>query len=184
MSADGMSIRFPETDVRPTGRVSMGVKGMTLSEGDYCVSMQLGIQGTYMLCITEKGLGKRTPIEEFRIQSRGGKGIKCYNLNERTGRIVDMKMVNEDAEILVVTTEGIIIRTQVREISINGRYASGVKCMQLAEGVLVASFTKVHPEALSRGDESAAGDADEEQEADPSEEKIIDSPMTEDAEDV
>ena len=184
VSADGMSIRFPETDVRPTGRVSMGVKGMTLSEGDYCVSMQLGIQGTYMLCITEKGLGKRTPIEEFRIQSRGGKGIKCYNLNERTGRIVDMKMVNEDAEILVVTTEGIIIRTQVREISINGRYASGVKCMQLAEGVLVASFTKVHPEALSRGDESAAGDADEEQEADPSEEKIIDSPMTEDAEDV
>ena len=184
VSADGMSIRFPETDVRPTGRVSMGVKGMTLSEGDYCVSMQLGIQGTYMLCITEKGLGKRTPIEEFRIQSRGGKGIKCYNLNERTGRIVDMKMVNEDAEILVVTTEGIIIRTQVREISINGRYASGVKCMQLAEGVLVASFTKVHPDALSRGDESAAGDADEEQEADPSEEKIIDSPMTEDAEDV
>lgn len=184
VSADGMSIRFPETDVRPTGRVSMGVKGMTLSEGDYCVSMQLGIQGTYMLCITEKGLGKRTPIEEFRIQSRGGKGIKCYNLNERTGRIVDMKMVNEDAEILVVTTEGIIIRTQVREISINGRYASGVKCMQLAEGVLVASFTKVHPEALSRGDEPSAGDADEEQEADPSEEKIIDSPMTEDAEDV
>ncbi len=152
VSADGMSIRFPESDVRPTGRVSMGVKGMTLAVGDYCVSMQLGIQGTHMLCITEKGLGKRTPIEDFRIQSRGGKGIKCYNLNERTGRIVDMKMVNEDAEILVVTTEGIIIRTQVREISINSRYASGVKCMQLAEGVLVASFTKVHPEALSKGE--------------------------------
>ena len=164
VSADGMSIRFPENDVRPTGRVSMGVKGMTLAEGDYCVSMQLGIQGTHMLCITEKGLGKRTPLEEFRIQNRGGKGIKCYNLNDRTGRIVDMKMVNEDAEILVVTTEGIIIRTQVREISVNGRYASGVKCMQLAEGVLVASFTKVHPEALSKGEEPAAGEAADDEE--------------------
>ena len=164
VSADGMSIRFPENDVRPTGRVSMGVKGMTLAEGDYCVSMQLGIQGTHMLCITERGLGKRTPLEEFRIQNRGGKGIKCYNLNDRTGRIVDMKMVNEDAEILVVTTEGIIIRTQVREISVNGRYASGVKCMQLAEGVLVASFTKVHPEALSKGEEPAAGEAADDEE--------------------
>ena len=159
VSANGMSIRFPESDVRPMGRAAGGVRGMRLDEGDVCVSMQLGIQGSHMLCITEKGLGKRTPLAEFRIQSRGGRGIKCYNCNEKTGEVVDMKMVNEDSEVLLITTEGTIIRTPVSDINICGRIAMGVKCINLPEGTFVAGFTKVHPEALTKNE--AADEAKE-----------------------
>ena len=139
----GQCIRFNEADVRRTGRVSMGVKGVTLDEGDEVIGMQLRAQGSYLLFISEKGLGKRTDIDEFNLQRRGGKGVKCYKLTEKTGNLVGVKAVNEDNEIMVINTQGIIIRMKVSDISVLGRVASGVKIINLEEGAYVASFTKV-----------------------------------------
>ena len=143
VSKFGQIIRFKETDVRPTGRTSMGVRGMTRAEGDEIVGMQLLTQGSHLLFVSEKGLGKLTKFPDFRTQYRGGKGIRCYKITEKTGNLVGAKAVNEEDEVLLITTEGVMIRTTCSSISILGRDASGVKVMNLADGVSVASFTKV-----------------------------------------
>ena len=140
----GMCIRFHETDVRPTGRTSMGVIGMSLTDQDEVVAMQVHSQGTHLLVVSEKGLGKRTDMEEFNAQNRGGKGVKCYKITEKTGNVVGAKAVNEDNEVMLITTEGIIIRIPCSGISIVGRIASGVKLMNVdSEHVVVASIAKV-----------------------------------------
>ncbi len=143
VTADGMSIRFNEQDVRPTGRGAMGVRGINLREGDRVVAMQVGSQGDSLLCITENGMGKRSLKADFPLQQRGGYGIKCYRVTERTGKVIGAKMVIEENEVLVITTEGIMIRMPVSDISMLGRITMGVKVMNLTEGVTVASLTKV-----------------------------------------
>ncbi len=160
VTAEGMSIRFNEKDVRPTGRSSMGVCGINLSRGDRVVAMQLAIQGNEMLVISENGMGKRTEKKEFNLQGRGGKGVKCYKITEKTGRVVGAKMVTDENQILLITTEGVMIRTSVSSISILGRITSGVKVMDLNEGVTVASFTKVHVDAVEKDDETETKDED------------------------
>ena len=139
----GQCIRFNETDVRSTGRVSMGVRGINLTDGDEVVEMQLNTQGYYLLVVSENGMGKRTSISEFTVQNRGGKGVKCYKITEKTGNVIGAKAVNEENEIMMITTEGIIIRLQCADISILGRITSGVKLINLSDGVTVASFAKV-----------------------------------------
>lgn len=143
VTKDGQCIRFKETDVRTTGRVSMGVRGINLMDGDEVVAMQLNSQGHYLLVVSENGMGKRTSISEFTCQNRGGKGVKCYKITEKTGNVIGAKAVNEENEIMMITTEGIIIRLQCSDISILGRITSGVKLINLSEGVTVASFAKV-----------------------------------------
>ena len=139
----GQCIRFKESDVRSTGRVSMGVRGINLLDGDEVVAMQLNTQGYYLLVVSENGMGKRTSISEFTCQNRGGKGVKCYKITEKTGNVIGAKAVNEENEIMMITTEGIIIRLQCSDISILGRITSGVKLINLTEGVTVASVAKV-----------------------------------------
>ena len=139
----GQCIRFHETDVRSTGRVSMGVIGMSLADGDEVVGMQLNTQGEHLLIVSERGLGKRTSIDEFTAQNRGGKGVKCYKITEKTGDVIGARAVNEDNEVMLITTEGIIIRIACADISILGRITSGVKLINLTEGVTVASVAKV-----------------------------------------
>ena len=139
----GQCIRFHETDVRPTGRTSMGVRGMNLGDQDEVIGMQLDIQGEYLLIVSEKGMGKLTAMEEFTPQNRGGKGIKCYKIIEKTGNVVGVKAVDEDDEIMIINTEGIIIRTECSGISKLGRITSGVKLINLDDNVSVASIAKV-----------------------------------------
>ena len=140
----GKCIRFDENDVRPTGRTSMGVIGMTLEDEDEVIGMQLSCQGEYLLFVSENGYGKRTNVFEIKIQNRGGKGVKCYNIIEKTGNVVGMKAVNEENEIMMITTEGIIIRISCHDITVLGRITSGVKLMNISEEYIsVASITKV-----------------------------------------
>ncbi len=139
----GQCIRFEEKDVRQTGRTSMGVRGINLVDGDEVIGMQLDVQGKYLLIVSEKGMGKRTDIDEFKIQNRGGKGVKCYNITEKTGDVVGVKSVNEDNEIMIINTDGIIIRMECSSISVLGRVTSGVKLINLAENLTVASIAKV-----------------------------------------
>ena len=143
VTKDGMCIRFKETDVRSTGRNSMGVRGMNLDDGDEVVGMQLDTQGYYLLVVSENGMGKRTCITEFTCQNRGGKGVKCYKITEKTGNVIGAKAVNEENEIMLITTEGIIIRLQCSDISILGRITSGVKLINITEGITFASLAKV-----------------------------------------
>ena len=142
----GMCIRFHETDVRPTGRTSMGVIGMNLMDGDEVIGMQLDTQGQYLLIVSENGLGKLTSIEEFSSQNRGGKGVKCYKITDKTGNVIGVKAVNEEDEVMMITTEGIIIRFACRDISRLGRITSGVKLMNVDTDVSVASIAKVRQE--------------------------------------
>lgn len=146
----GMCIRFKETDVRAMGRVAMGVIGMNLDDGDEIVGMQLDSQGNSLLIVSEKGMGKRTALDEFTVQKRGGKGVKCYKISEKTGNVVGVKAVNDDHEIMMITTEGVIIQMAVNDISMIGRNTSGVKMINLDEGVIVAKIAKVR-EKLSDG---------------------------------
>ncbi|MDO4633528.1 MAG: DNA gyrase subunit A [Eubacteriales bacterium] len=139
----GQCIRFMESDVRSTGRDSMGVRGINLTDGDEVVAMQLTVQGDYMLIVSEKGMGKRTQVSEFKLQSRGGKGVKCYKIMEKTGNVVGAKMVNQENEVMMINTEGIIIQMPCRDISVLGRVTSGVKLMNLEENISVASIAKV-----------------------------------------
>ena len=148
----GMCIRFKETDVRPTGRSSMGVIGMNLSDGDEIVGMQLDHQGDSLLIVSENGMGKRTYLEEFTVQKRGGKGVKCYKITEKTGDVVGVKAVNDDHEIMMITTEGIIIQLRMEDISTLGRITSGVKMINLDDNVKVARIAKVR-EKLSDGNQ-------------------------------
>ena len=145
----GQCIRFHETDVRKTGRASMGVIGMSLSDGDEVVGMQLDTQGEYLLIASEYGMGKLTPITEFSAQNRGGKGIKCYKIMEKTGNVVGVKAVNREHEIMMINTEGIIIQMACEDISVLGRVTSGVKLMSLdpEQNVRVASIAKVKDSA-------------------------------------
>ena len=144
----GQCIRFDEKDVRPTGRNSMGVRGMNLSDRDNVIGMQLSSQGSDLLIVSEKGMGKRTPLDEFTCQNRGGKGIKCYKITEKTGNVVGIKAVGDEDEIMIINTEGIVIRMKCSGISVLGRVTSGVKLINLQEGDIVASIAKVR-----KGDE-------------------------------
>ena len=148
----GMCIRFKETDVRATGRSSMGVIGMNLDDGDEIIGMQLDHQGDSLLIVSENGMGKRTYLNEFTVQKRGGKGVKCYKITEKTGYVVGVKAVNDDHEILMITTGGVIIQLRMDDISTLGRITSGVKMINLDEGVKVAQIAKVR-EKVSNGDQ-------------------------------
>ena len=150
----GQCIRFKESDVRSTGRVSMGVRGINLLDGDEVVAMQLNTQGYYLLVVSENGMGKRTSVSEFTCQNRGGKGVKCYKITEKTGNVIGAKAVNEENEIMMITTEGIIIRLQCSDISILGRITSGVKLINLSDGVTVASFAKVREKEEKNSEET------------------------------
>jgi DNA gyrase subunit A len=145
VTKNGQCIHFDEKDVRPTGRTSMGVIGMNLGYEDEIVGMQLNTQGESLLLVSEYGLGKRTQIDEFSIQKRGGKGLKCYNITEKTGNVVGVKAVNEENEVMLITTEGIIIRILCSQISKIGRITSGVKLMNLdpSKEIKIASIAKV-----------------------------------------
>ena len=148
----GMCIRFKETDVRATGRSSMGVIGMNLSDGDEIVAMQLQSQGDSLLIVSENGLGKRTYLEEFNVQNRGGKGVKCYKITEKTGSVIGAKAVTDENEIMMITTEGIIIQLRMQDISTLGRITSGVKMMNLDDGIKVAQIAKVRGNITSDSD--------------------------------
>ncbi len=139
----GMAIRFSETQVRPTGRNSMGVRGISLAEDDCVVGMQLSSQGDSVLVVSEKGMGKRSNFDDFRMQNRGGKGLKCYKITEKTGNVVGIKAVNDDHEIMMITSAGIIIQIRMNEIPVHGRITSGVKLINLEEGVKVVKIAKV-----------------------------------------
>ena len=142
----GQCIRFEEEDVRGTGRTSMGVRGINLADRDEVIGMQLVTQGSDLLIVSEKGMGKRTLINEFVTQNRGGKGVKCYKITEKTGNVVGIKAVDEDDEIMIINTEGIVIRMLISGISVLGRVTSGVKLINLKDGDLVASIAKVRDE--------------------------------------
>ena len=155
----GMCIRFHETDVRITGRVSMGVIGMKFDSDDEIIGMQMASQGECLLVVSEYGLGKRTPIEEFTSQLRGGKGVRCYRITERTGYLVGAKLVDEGRQIMLITNEGIIIKMRVNTISIIGRNTSGVKLMDIdpESGVVVASIAKVRESSQDEDEELEDG---------------------------
>ena len=144
VTENGMSIRFNETDIRPMGRTAMGVKGITLSGDDKVVSMKLTDEGSHLLVVSEKGFGKRTDINEYRVQSRAGKGIKTYNIFEKTGKIIGAEMVDEQDQIMIINSDGILIRIEVEGISIYGRVTSGVKLMRTEDEVNVVSIAKIN----------------------------------------
>ena len=146
----GMCIRFKETDVRAMGRTAMGVIGMNLDDGDEIVGMQIDTQGDSLLIVSEKGMGKRTELDEFAVQKRGGKGVKCYKITEKTGNVVGVKAVTDENEIMMITTEGVIIQIGMGGISMIGRNTSGVKMINLDDGVTVAKIAKVR-EKISDG---------------------------------
>ena len=146
VTKEGMSIRFDENDIRPMGRTAMGVKGITLSNDDKVVSMSLCEEGTDVLVVSENGFGKRTDINEYRTQIRAGKGIKTYNIAEKTGKLVGAEMVNEDDEMMIINSDGVLIRLRVNEISLFGRVTSGVKLMKTDDEVNVVSISKIKME--------------------------------------
>ena len=155
VTKQGMCICFKETDVRATGRDSMGVRGMNLNDGDEIVGMQLNSQGDSLLIASEKGYGKRSELTEFNVQNRGGKGVKCYKIIEKTGDVVGVKAVNDDSEIMMITTAGILIQMSMEDIRNMGRITSGVKLINLDEGVSVARIAKVR-KRVSDGDTELA----------------------------
>ena len=173
----GMCIRFKETDVRAMGRTAMGVIGMNLEDGDEIVGMQLNTHGDSLLIVSEKGMGKRTRMDEFSVQKRGGKGVKCYKIADKTGNVIGVKAVNDSHEIMMITTEGIIIQLRMEDISMIGRNTSGVKMINLDEGVTVARIAKVR-EKISDGmqeydDVDQAAEKVNEESEDEEEENII-----------
>ena len=143
VTRNGMSIRFNASDILPRSRMAGGVRGVSLAPGDEVVNMMTEKQGSHILFISENGLGKLTSMEEFKVQHRGGCGVKCYKITEKSGKLVGARAVSEDDELLLITTEGVMIRTSCASISILGRITTGVKIIDLEEGVTVASFTKV-----------------------------------------
>ena len=160
VTKDGMSIRFHESDVRTTGRISRGVMGIDLEDGDEVVAMQLDSQGEYLLIVSEYGYGKRTAISDFRVQNRNGKGLKCYKIMEKTGCVIGAKAVDEDDEIMMITNEGIIIRTGCNDISVLSRITSGVKLMNVKQedGVKVANIAKVREHDQEEQEEETEDD--------------------------
>ena len=146
VTSEGMSIRFSEKDIRPMGRTAMGVKGITLSDDDKVVSMNLCDEGTDLLVVSQNGFGKRTEIEEYRSQIRAGKGIKTYNMSDKTGKIVGATMVNNEDELMLINSDGVLIRLRVDDISVFGRVTSGVKLMKTDDEVDVVSIAKINAE--------------------------------------
>ena len=146
-----MCIHFDESDVRSTGRSSIGVRGMMLDDTDEIVGMQIDTQGDSLLIVSENGYGKRTTLSEFHSQFRGGKGVKCYKITEKTGSVVGVKAVTDDNEIMMITNAGIIIQLRMNDISVHGRVTSGVKMINLDKGVTVAKIAKVR-EKISDGE--------------------------------
>ena len=151
----GQCIRFHESDVRATGRASMGVIGINLLDTDEVVGMQLSSQGEYMLTVSENGMGKLTDINEFTIQNRGGKGVKCYKIIEKTGNVVGMKILSRENEVMMINTDGIIIQMPCSDISILGRVTSGVKLMDLKNGITIASIAKVRESSKNENEEGS-----------------------------
>ena len=162
VTKEGMCISFKETDVRPTGRTSMGVIGMNVADGDEIVGMQLDHQGSALLVVSEKGMGKKTPISEFKVQYRGGKGVKCYKITDKTGVLVGVKAVNEDHEIMMITDAGQIIQIPMSDLRDIGRTTSGVKLFDLPDGIKIAKIAKVRAK-VSDG-ENELEETDEESE--------------------
>ncbi|NGQ96544.1 DNA gyrase subunit A [Brevibacillus sp. SYP-B805] len=162
---NGMSVRFPESDVRTIGRNATGVKGITLDEDDDVIGMDIVKPNAEVLIVTAKGYGKRTPVEEYRVQSRGGKGIKTHNVTERSGRVVGLKVVEPNEDLMIITTSGIIIRLEVKGISVMGRYTQGVKLIRIEENEEVVSVEKVPPnedaEGQNDGESTMTADDDE-----------------------
>ena len=152
----GQCIRFHESDVRSTGRASMGVIGINLMDTDEVVGMQLSSQGEYMLTVSENGMGKLTDINEFTVQNRGGKGIKCYKIVEKTGNVVGMKILSRENEVMMINTDGIIIQMPCSDISILGRVTSGVKLMDLKNGITIASIAKVRESSKNENEEETS----------------------------
>ena len=160
----GQCIRFHESDVRATGRASMGVIGINLMDTDEVVGMQLSSQGEYMLTVSENGMGKLTDINEFTVQNRGGKGIKCYKIVEKTGNVVGMKILSRENEVMMINTDGIIIQMPCSDISILGRVTSGVKLMDLKNGITIASIAKVRESSKNENEEEASEESQNETE--------------------
>ena len=160
----GQCIRFHESDVRSTGRASMGVIGINLMDTDEVVGMQLSSQGEYMLTVSENGMGKLTDINEFTVQNRGGKGIKCYKIVEKTGNVVGMKILSRENEVMMINTDGIIIQMPCSDISILGRVTSGVKLMDLKNGITIASIAKVRESSKNENEEEASEESQNETE--------------------
>ncbi len=156
-----MAASFNEKDARPMGRVAVGVRGIRLREGDYVVGACSTAEGEALLTITEKGYGKRTSIDEYRVCSRGTIGLKNYNVTEKTGKIAAVKMVNEDEDILVISDDATMIRMAVRGISVLGRATQGVRIMRLSEGSRVIDVEKLE----SAGEEEITADGAQSPEA-------------------
>jgi DNA gyrase subunit A len=142
-TVNGMAIRFNETDARPIGRVSQGVKGIELEEGDHVIGMEVCTDNTTLLVVTENGFGKRTDLDEYKVQTRGGKGILTYRITEKTGKSIGMMLVSEDDDIMLISSDGTIIRMKVSEISILGRATQGVTLMRMSEGNTVVSMARM-----------------------------------------
>ena len=155
----GMGIKFSEKDVRPMGRTAAGVKAVKLREGDYVVSAVKMVQGAKVLNVTEKGFGKQTDVSQFNLQNRGGIGLKIHQLTDRTGLLTGALLLEEDEEIMLITSEGVIIRLRGNEISSYGRVSQGVKLMNLDEGVTVVGIAKISGEDVERAEE--AGETEE-----------------------
>lgn len=172
---NGMSVRFKESDVRTMGRNATGVKGITLDDDDDVIDMDVIKPNAEVLIVTANGYGKRTPVEEYRIQSRGGKGIKTHNVTERSGHVVGLKVVEPEEDLMLITTSGIIIRTEMKGISVMGRYTQGVKLIRLGDNEQVGSVAKCPPN--EDDDEYEEGSDDESREA-----QVVDDPMDEPAE--
>ncbi len=179
VTQNGQCIRFNEKDVRKTGRTSMGVIGMNLEDNDEIIGMQLSTQGESLLFVSEKGMGKRTSMEEFSVQRRGGKGVKCYKITEKTGYVVGVKAVNEENEIMIITTEGIIIRLAVKDISNLGRITSGVKLidMDTEKDITVASIAKVRDNNTQTSDEEVIKQLEKELKEENSDNQAVDNSM-------
>jgi DNA gyrase subunit A len=165
---DGMSICFDENDARPMGRVAVGVRGIRLRSGDYVVGAGVSGGGTALLSVTENGYGKRTPVEEYTVQYRGGQGLKNYNVTDKTGRVADMKIVNDEDDLLVVSDDGTIIRMAVSDISVLGRATQGVRVMNVNGGAKVISIARTDKEDEPEDGDGVPTDAAPEEDEVPS----------------
>ncbi len=167
---DGMSIRFPEGDVRPMGRSATGVKGIQLSEGDAVIDMDIIDPSSSVLIVTSKGYGKRTPVEDYRIQTRGGKGIKTLNITAKNGPVVGLKVVEEDEDLMIITSQGTIIRMSIDGISEMGRNTQGVRLINIKDDDEVSTVTRVQknendPESDAENEAESEVEADGQEEA-------------------
>lgn len=165
VTREGMSIRFRESDVRPLGRVSQGVKGISLEEGDYVVGMGTSRADSTLLVVTENGFGKRTELDEYKTQTRAGKGILTYRVTEKTGKVAGIKLVHETDEIMLISSDGTIIRLEVSGISILGRATQGVTLMRTSSGNRVVSIARIETEGDDSQDDENGNEQNNREEA-------------------